>query len=57
MKLHIWTPEAYSAASRLTSANATTVSMVKQSDGTYWAQVQGIPAKALDSTYYVLCFF
>jgi hypothetical protein len=53
MKLHIWTPEAYSAASRLTSTNATTVSMVKQSDGTYWAQLQGIPAKALDSTYYV----
>jgi hypothetical protein len=53
MKLHIWTPEAYSAASRLTSTNATTVSMVKQSNGTYWAQLQGIPAKALDSTYYV----
>lgn len=36
-----------------TVANANTVSMVKQSNGTYWAQVEGIAAKAPDSTYYV----
>jgi hypothetical protein len=53
MKLHIWTPESYAAASWLTTTNANTVTMVKQSNGTYWAQLQGIPAKALDSTYYV----
>ena len=53
MQLHIWTPESYAAASWLTTSNANTVTMVKQSNGTYWAQVKGIPAKALDSTYYV----
>jgi hypothetical protein len=53
MKLYIWTPEAYASASRLTAANADIVTMVKQANGSYWAQVQGIAAKELDSTYYV----
>ena len=53
MTLYIWTPEAYTSAARLTSTNAVTVSMVRQENGTYWAQAEGIPAKALDGTYYV----
>ena len=53
MTLYIWTPEAYASASRLTAANADIVTMVKQANGSYWAQVQGIAAKELDSTYYV----
>lgn len=53
MTLYIWTPDVYTSASRLTTGNASTVSMVRQSNGSYWAQVEGIPAKALDRTYYV----
>jgi hypothetical protein len=54
LKLYIWTPEDYAAATRLTAKNASTVvSMKAQADGSYWGQVEGIAAKMLDKTYYV----
>ena len=54
MKLYIWTPADYAAASQLGENNASrVVTMEKQSGGAYWGQVSGIPAKALDDTYYV----
>jgi hypothetical protein len=54
VKLYIWTPEDYAAASKLTAQNASeVVSMAAQADGSYWGQVSGIAAKMLDKTYYV----
>ena len=54
MKLYIWTPEQYASVSELATDNASkVVTMEKQADGSYWGQVDGIAAKALDDTYYV----
>jgi hypothetical protein len=57
MTLYLWTPEAYAEASRLTAANATTMTMTKGDDGRYFLQVSGIPAKAVDKTYYVAAVY
>jgi hypothetical protein len=54
VKLYIWSPADYAAASKLTASNATAVvTMDAQSGGAYWGQVEGIAAKMLDETYYV----
>ncbi len=51
--LCIWTPATYAAVDTLTLANAHTVTMTPGSDGSYFAQLSGIAAKNLDTTYYV----
>jgi uncharacterized protein (DUF1015 family) len=43
-----YAPEVYAKASRLTKVNAMTVVMTKGTDGRYFAQVNGIAAKALE---------
>ena len=54
MLLYYWSAEDYAKVSELSLTNATgKVVMQKQPDGSYWAQVSGIAAKALDDTYYV----
>ena len=53
MKLYIWTPKDYAAATRLTGNNASAVVVMDENNGVYWGQVEGIAAKALDDTYYV----
>ena len=51
---YYWTPEDYAAASALSTSNASgKLTMKRQDNGSYWAQLSGIPAKAIDSTYYV----
>ena len=51
---YYWSGADYAAAETLSPANATgTVTMVKNADGSYWAQVSGIAAKMIDETYYV----
>jgi hypothetical protein len=55
---YYWTPAAYAAASTLSPSNASgKMTMVKNADGSYWAQVTGIAAKQLDDTYYVAAFY
>jgi hypothetical protein len=54
MTLYIWDPATYASVGTLTAANATSaVTMTPGTDGSYWAQASGIPAKGLDKTYYV----
>jgi hypothetical protein len=54
MTMYYWSPNDYASASELTTSNATgAVTMTAGSDGRYWAEVPGIPAKELDRTYYV----
>ncbi len=54
MVLYYWSSEDYAKAATLSPDNATgKVVMQLQPDGSYWAQVSGIAAKALDDTYYV----
>jgi hypothetical protein len=54
MMLYVWTPETYASVGTLTASNASEViKMVNAGDGRYWADLDGIPAKALDETYYV----
>ena len=54
MTFYYWTSDAYAATSKLTTSNATgSFAMTAGSDGRYGATVSGIPAKALDDTYYV----
>ena len=55
--MYIWTPKAYAAAEALTADNAEPVTMAPQSDGSYWAQINGIAAKHLDETYYVAAVY
>ena len=51
---YYWSANDYAAASTLKTSNATgKITMVKNADGSYWAQVSGIAAKQLDDTYYV----
>ena len=58
MTLYCWTPEDYASAQVLTAENASdVVAMTDAGDGRYWAQVNGIAAKALDKTYYVAAVY
>ena len=55
---YYWTPADYAKASTLTTSNASgKMTMVKNTDGSYWAEVTGIAAKQLDDTYYVAAFY
>jgi hypothetical protein len=55
---YYWTAEDYAKVTTLTTSNATgKMTMVKGSNGSYWAQVTGIAAKQLDDTYYVAGFY
>ena len=55
---YYWSGADYASAQTLTPANATgSLTMVKASDGTYWAQVSGIAAKQIDDTYYVAAVY
>ena len=55
---YYWSATDYANASTLTVANATgKMTMVKNADGSYWAQVTGIAAKQLDDTYYVAAVY
>jgi hypothetical protein len=55
---YYWTPEAYAANSKLSATNASGVAkMVAVGDGTYWAELTGIPAKKMDETYYVAAVY
>ena len=55
---YYWSAEDYAAASTLTTSNATgKMTMVKSSDGSYWAQVSGIAAKQIDETFYVCAVY
>ena len=56
--MYYWTANDYNAAGQLSVSNATgKITMVKQSDGSYWAQLEGIAAKQLDDTYYVAAVY
>jgi hypothetical protein len=56
--MYYWSPEDYAATSVLTVDNATgAATMVAVGDGSYWANVTGIAAKALDKTYYVAAVY
>ena len=58
MTLYYWFPEDYATAATLTVQNASgSMTMVPGSDGRYWGQVSGIPAKMLDETYYVAAVY
>jgi hypothetical protein len=53
--LYYWNQEDYDRAESLLFTNATgKVEMAAQTDGKYWGQISGIPAKDLDSTFYVI---
>jgi hypothetical protein len=55
---YYWSAEDYAAANELTVQNATgTMVMKAMSDGSYSAQVTGIAAKQIDSTYYVCAVY
>ncbi len=55
---YYWSSDDYAAAQTLTADNATGVlPMVNMADGSYWAQVSGIAAKAVDDTYYVAAVY
>ena len=55
---YYWNSADYAAVSALSAANATgKLTMQKQPDGSYWAQVSGIAAKELDDTYYVAAVY
>ena len=54
LTLYYWSASDYASVATLRTANATgSVTMERQADGSYWAQVEGIAAKQLDDTYYV----
>ena len=54
LTFYYWSPDAYQSISVMTADNATgSFSMDPQPSGSYWGSVSGIPAKALDDTYYV----
>ena len=56
--LYYWNPADYAKVSSLAPSNASgKLTMEKQANGSYWAQVSGIPAKELDETYYVAAFY
>jgi hypothetical protein len=56
--LYYWNPGDYAAISAMTAGNATgKLTMVRQDNGAYWAQLGGIAAKALDETYYVAAVY
>ncbi len=58
MTLYYWTAEDYAARNVLSPWNPTgTVTMTPGADGRYWASISGIPAKALDDTYYVAAVY
>ena len=58
VNLYIWTPADYAAAEEFTADNASAVIATDlQADGSYWGQVAGIAAKALDDTYYVAAVY
>ena len=58
ISFYYWNPTDYAKATALAPSNATgKLTMQKQADGSYWAQVSGIPAKELDETYYVAAFY
>jgi hypothetical protein len=51
---YYWTKADYDAADVLCADNATgKVTMIKQNDGSYYAEIEGIAPKNLDDTYYV----
>jgi hypothetical protein len=53
MTFYYWTPEAYASVTTLTKNNASGTCAMVENNGVYFAEVTGIPAKALDQTYYV----
>jgi hypothetical protein len=58
VNLYIWTSADYAAAEEFTADNASSVIATDlQADGSYWGQVAGIAAKALDDTYYVAAVY
>ncbi len=58
INFYYWTPADYAKTASLAPSNASgKVTMEPQSNGSYWAQVSGIPAKELDETYYVAAFY
>ena len=55
---YYWSSSAYAAVTELSASNATgKLTMQKQPDGSYWAQISGIAAKELDDTYYVAAVY
>jgi hypothetical protein len=58
MTLYYWSAEDYAGCGVLSPWNSTgTVTMTPGADGRYWAPMSGIPAKALDDTYYVAAVY
>ncbi len=55
---YYWSSGDYANVTELTAANATgKLTMQKQPDGSYWAQISGIAAKEMDDTYYVAAVY
>jgi hypothetical protein len=55
---YYWSGEDYASAAALTAGNATgSFTMAKATNDSYWAQVRGIAAKAIDDTYYVAAVY
>jgi hypothetical protein len=53
-----WTAKDYNVAQIITPSNATgKMTMTEGNNGQYWAQVDGIPAKSMDDTYYAAAFY
>jgi hypothetical protein len=52
-----WTAEDYANAEVLTAENASGKCAMVAGDGVYFAQITDVPAKALDSTYYVAAVY
>jgi hypothetical protein len=56
--LYYWSAGDYAGVYAMTANNATGKrTMIRQDNGTYWAQVDGIAAKELDETYYVAAVY
>jgi hypothetical protein len=54
---YYWTPSDYASANVLSIENASGICSMAEMDGVYHAQVEGIAAKELDSTYYVAAVY
>jgi hypothetical protein len=53
-----WTPSDYASATTLKPDNASgSVTMKDNGTGYYWAQISGIAAKEIDSTFYATVFY
>lgn len=58
ISFYYWTSKDYNAVQALTPSNATgKMTMTEGNNGQYWAQVDGIPAKSMDDTYYAAAFY